>query len=261
MAEVADQTPAGTFTETDLVAAVRQVLQRSEEPLTLSKIRAALPTNLRGVSLEALEATLQRQTAANVLHQYPKYRSPQNRYWDRPMGVHLAHLLRTTLQEKPLSLSELRRKLPDYARHQAERVLEEEVNQGRLYSHPALSSRSGPRFGAGRPDPKDYLRAELATVFRRLEQLGFNQTDLREGAIELLHDEEWAPTQETAGQAATPPEARQTRSGAPQSTADQDEASARAQTPAQPAGEGQGTQTGSTEAASREPAFGEGSPS
>ena len=69
------------------MAAVRRVLQASPEPLTLSKIRAALPANFRAVSLEALAEVLQRQVAANVLVPYPKYRSPQDRYWDRPMRV------------------------------------------------------------------------------------------------------------------------------------------------------------------------------
>jgi hypothetical protein len=195
MAEALEQNPSGAYTETDLLAAVRQVLERSDEPLTLSKLRSGLPAALRGVSLEALEEALQRQVGANVLHQYPKYRSPQNRYWDRPMNVHLAFLLRATLAEKPLALSELRRKLPDYAKLQAEAVLEEEVGRGNLFRHPALSSRSGPRFGARRADPRDYLRDELQAVFRRLERLGFTAADLREGALDLLHEEEWGPSE------------------------------------------------------------------
>ena len=195
MAEVADQTRAGVVNETDLVPAVRQVLERSEEPLTLSKIRGGLPAGVRGVSLEELEQILQRQVAANVFQQYPKYRSQQNRYWDRPMRVHLADLLRTTLEAKPLTLSELRRKLPDYAKLEAETVLEEEVTQGNVFRHPALSSRSGPRFGARKPDPKEYLRAELAAAFDRLQRLGFSQPELNAGALELLHEEEWGPGQ------------------------------------------------------------------
>jgi hypothetical protein len=194
MAEMVEQVPTGAVAETDLVAAVRRVLERSAEPLTLSKIRAALPSSFRSISLEALDENLGRQAAANVLVQYPKYRSPQNRYWDRPMPAHLAWLLRGAVEEKPLTLSELRRKLPDYARNQADSVLEEEVARGGLFRHPALSARTGPRFGARRPDPKDYLLAELAAAFNRLEQLGFNKSDLRECALEVLHEEEWAST-------------------------------------------------------------------
>jgi hypothetical protein len=196
MAEMVERAPEGAVAETDLVAAVRRVLERSEEPLTLSKIRAALPSAFRTTPLETLEQNLSRQAAANVLVEYPKYRSPQHRYWDRPMPIHLAFLLRGALDEKPLTLSELRRKLPDYARHQADTVLEEEVARGRLFRHPALSSRTGPRFGVRRPDPKDYLLTELTAAFNRLEQLGFNKNDLRESALELLHEEEWASTQD-----------------------------------------------------------------
>jgi hypothetical protein len=195
MNEAVEQTPSSTFAETDLMAAVRRVLERSEEPLTLSKIRSGLPASLRGVSLEALEEMLQRQVGVNALQQYPKYRSQQNRYWDRPMRVHLASLLRTTLEERPLNLSELRRKLPDYAKLQIEPILEEEVAQGNLHRHPALSSRSGPRYSTRQPNPRDYLRTELDDVFTRLQRLGFSLADLRQSALELLHEEEWAPGQ------------------------------------------------------------------
>jgi hypothetical protein len=132
--------------------------------------------------------------AANVLHQYPRYRSQQDRYWDRSMPVHVAALLRSTLQERPLAWSELRRKLPPYAQAQAEGVLTEQVAQGLLFRHPAATRRGGPRYGVQPPNPRDYLREELSEVFLRLERLGFNLTQLRAGAMELLHDEEWAPT-------------------------------------------------------------------
>ena len=92
--------------------------------------------------------------------------------------------------------SELRRKLPAYAVGPAEVVLQEQVAQGQLYQHPRISSRGGDRFGVRPPDPKDYLRTELATVFRNLERLGFTESQLRAGALELLHDEEWSPKTE-----------------------------------------------------------------
>jgi len=221
MAEIIDEGSAATVSDTDLVAAVRQALQGSEEPLTLSKLRAALPPALRNVGLEALEESLKRQVAANVLYQYPKYRSQQNRYWDRPMRDHMTWLLRTTLEERSLTLSDLRRKLPDYAKNQAQEVLEEEVARGRLYRHPPLSSRSGPRYGVGPADPKEYLRGELSGVFNRLRPLGFTVEDLRAGALELLHDEEWAPGEERpAEEAAAPAEAPQAMSAAPQQQGD-----------------------------------------
>jgi hypothetical protein len=203
MAELIDQ-PATETTpearpeappETDLVAAIRGVLEASTEPLTISKIRAALPGRLRTAGLEDV---LRRQVAANVFVQYPKYRSPQDRFWDRPMAVHLAALLHAAVQEKPLTWSDLRRKLPDYARSLAEPVLEEQVARGELHRHPALNSRTGPRFGGGRPDPKEYLRTELLRLFERLGQLGFSPAQLREGALDLLHEEEWASQSRTA---------------------------------------------------------------
>ena len=192
MAELFDQPQTMTTSDSDLVTAVRSVLEASSEPLTLSKIRAGLPGRLRALELEALADALRRQVAANVLVQYPKYRSQQDRFWDRPMPVHLQGLLRLTLEEKPMPWSEIRRKLPDYAKTLAEPVLDEQVAKGVLYRHPPLNSRTGPRFGVHGPDAREYLRPELAKVFEKLEQIGFTLAELREGAMGLLSEEEWS---------------------------------------------------------------------
>jgi hypothetical protein len=207
MNELAEQNLTATAADTDLVTAIRRVLQESPEPLTLSKIRSALPTTFRSLGLESLAETLQRQVAANLLVQYPKYRSPQDRFWDRPMPLHIAQLLRSALENGPLAVSELRRKLPDYAKTQAEVVLEQEVAQGRLHRHPPANSRSGPRFGAEPADPKTFLSTELGALFTRLERLGFTRSQLRQGALDLLHDEEWGPptTPAPTATATTPP--------------------------------------------------------
>jgi hypothetical protein len=173
----------------DLVSALQKVLQSSPEPLTVPKIRSLLPAALRALNVED---SLLRQVAANVLYQYPKYRSQHDRFWDRPMPVHVAWLLKEALAERPLNLAELRRKLPVYAKAHIERVLEEQVLQKQLFRHPN-TGRGGERFGLRPADPKDYLPAELAVVFSKLEQLGFTAAQIRAGALELLHNEEWAP--------------------------------------------------------------------
>ena len=204
MTQVVDQNPAETSAETDLVAEVRRVLAASSEPLTLSKIRAALPSSFRGRSLEDLAESLRRQVAANVLIQYPKYRSQQDRFWDRPMPVHVAGLLLEVLQEGPLPLSELRRKLPAYAVAQAETVLQDQLAQGKIHRHPRLGTRGKDRFGSAPPDPRDYLRTELIALFSRMEGLGFSQPQLRASALELLHEEEWASPRPAASEPAEP---------------------------------------------------------
>lgn len=181
-------TPAQT--ETDLVTALQRVLSEQDEPQTLAKIRAALPAPFKQLGMEELVEVLRRQVAANVLYQYPRYRSQHDRFWDRPMSVHVRGLLRAALQAGPLAWSDLRRQLPGYAQLQAEPILKEQLTQGQLHRHPRVG-RGRERFGVQAPDPKDYLRAELAEVFARLEQLGFTQVQLREGALELLHEQEW----------------------------------------------------------------------
>ena len=194
MTQVTDPTSTSpqVSSDSDLAAEVQRVLEASSEPLTLSKIRSSLPARLRSLSLEALAEVLRRQVAANVLIPYPKYRSQQDRFWDRPMPVHIAGLLRQALEEIPLALSELRRKLPDYAKGQAESVLEEQVARGLLHRHPPATSRGGQRFGARPPEAREYLRGELTAVFSRLEKLGFTPGQLREGVELLLQEEEWA---------------------------------------------------------------------
>jgi hypothetical protein len=187
---------------TDLAAAIHRVLAASTEPLTPAKIRAQLPAPLRNVGPEEFAECLQRQVAADVLHQFPKYRSQQDRYWDRSMPIHVAALLRATLQTQPLAWSDLRRKLPAYAQVHADSVLQEQVVQGLLYRHPPSGKRGSERFGTQQADPKEYLRSALSKVFHDLGQLGFSQPQLRHGAIELLHEEEWAAAPAQAPSAA-----------------------------------------------------------
>jgi hypothetical protein len=191
MQETAEQTPVQAAPESTLAEAVQQALAASSEPQTLPKIRARLGAAFKSSSIEEVGDYLLRQLAAETIYLYPKYRSQHDRYWDRPMPVHVAALAREVLAEGPLSLAELRRKLPAYAATHVESVLQEQTSRGLLFRHPAVSSRGGDRFGIRPADPKDYLRDELATVFNNMEQLGFNRPQVRAGALELLHEEEW----------------------------------------------------------------------
>lgn len=200
MSEVLGLPPTMMPSAPDLRAEVRQVLKASSEPLTLSKIRAHLPAAHRGVALEELAEGLQQLVDANVLYKYPPYRSPQDRYWDRPLTVHAAVLIREALAEGPLAWSHLRRKLPSYAvthdgRAVAEEVLKDLVERGELHRHPTPGSRTGERYGVTPPDPKEPLRRELPGLFQKLEtSYGFSRAQLRVAAISLLQEEEWGPS-------------------------------------------------------------------
>jgi hypothetical protein len=196
MTQVSGQSTTEVSPAIDLAAAIQGVLRSSPEPLTVSKIRASLPAPFRHASVEELAEVLRRHVAASVLWSYPRYRSQQERFWDRPMPVHVAELLRAALDESPLSWSDLRRRLPVYAHEKAQTVLEEQVAQGGIHRHPRFG-RAGERFGRRPADPKEYLRSELAGLFECLEKLGFSEGQLREAALELLHDEEWSPARST----------------------------------------------------------------
>jgi len=192
--------PAQASTE-ELITALQRVMQESEEPLTVPKIRSHLPVAMRSLDIDE---ALRRQASANVFQVYPKYRSQHERYWDRPMPVHVAALIKSTLAEGALGTSELRRKLPAYAQGLFETVLQEQIAQGKVYRHPKLG-RGSERVGIRPADAKEYLRPELTSVFKKLEPLGFGWAQLREAGLELLHEEEWAsppPQSETPTQPA-----------------------------------------------------------
>ncbi|HKI30962.1 MAG TPA: hypothetical protein VKA46_03795 [Gemmataceae bacterium] len=210
------ETPAAAAP--DLATAAQCVLAASDEPLTVSKLRARLPAALRGTDLKDLGEVLERQVAANVLYKYPKYRSQQDRYWDRGMAAHVAQLIRSVLEEVPLAWSELRRKLPAYSHAQAQQVLDEQLAQGLLHRHPRAASRGAERFGVRRPDPKDYLRQELPPLFTRLTALGFTRPQIRAAALELLHEEEWdaEPPAPPQPEASAPPAPKEERAAEPQ---------------------------------------------
>lgn len=193
MTELLEQTPPPSQAPatTDLATAVQQALAGSSEPMTVPKLRSRLPAPFRHAEPQEITDILQRLVAANVIYQYPKYRSPQDRYWDRSMPVHIAALLREALQDGPLPWWQLRRRLPAYAQGQAQAVLEEQLAQGMLHRHPRAGGRDPERFGLRPADPRDYLRQELPPLFTRLSALGFSRAQLRAAALELLHDEEW----------------------------------------------------------------------
>lgn len=191
MAEVIDRALKEVPADDDLVSALHRLLQASLQPLTLVKIRALLPANFRSVGIDELAESLHRQVAAHVFCRYPRYRSAHDRFWDRPMAVHIADLIRAVLGTEPLPWSALRRRLPAYAQAQAQDVMKEMLANREVFQHPRMG-RSGERYGLHPSDAKEYLRREMAQVFERLEGLGFAPDQLRIAALDLLHEEEWA---------------------------------------------------------------------
>lgn len=183
---------------TDVVEAIRDVLRASDQPLTPTRIRAVLPLPLRTLSLEAIRAALRRQVAAQVLILFPKYRSDQDRYWDRPLRQHVEQLLRRILRDGPMTRTELRRRLPAYARILADNVLDAWLVKGRVYEHPSSSRRAGPRLALYPADPRPHLRLELDALFGRLEHLGFTRPQLRDAALTILQAEDWSHAEDDA---------------------------------------------------------------
>ncbi|HZZ82371.1 MAG TPA: hypothetical protein VFE62_27985 [Gemmataceae bacterium] len=176
---------------TDLVDAIREVLRHSDEPLTIPKIRARLAAQYRSISAEELTETLNRQVAAHVLVICPKYRSSQDRYWDRPLREHAKVTLRNALADGPTTWSEVRKAFPKYLRHLADSVLNEELARGAIHRHPPATVRQGPRYALHAADARRYVHGELQSLLSRIVELGFSRPEAREAIVQLLQDEEW----------------------------------------------------------------------
>lgn len=204
MSEVMEPSTPSTPTEADLMTEVQRVLALSPEPLTVSKLRAKLAAPYRQMGQEELTEILQRQAAAHALHQYPRYRSQHDRFWDRPMAVHVIALLREALETEALAWPQIKRKLPEYALPHVEAALNDQLARASLYRHPPLSARKGERFGVRPPDPREFLLQELPALFQKLEQMGFTREQLRGAALELLHEEEWPAPANAAAKAPEP---------------------------------------------------------
>lgn len=188
--------------QTDLVDAIRFVLKQSSEPLTGFQIRARLPRHFSRVPLDDLMETLTRQVAADVLVMCPKYRSSQDRYWDRCLREHAKKLLHAALRSGPLSWSDLRKRLPKYVRHLADSVLSEELAREKIFRHPPASQRMGPRYALRPAELRRYLSRELQELLSRFELHGFSPRETRETILELLREEEWGELELAAMQAA-----------------------------------------------------------
>jgi hypothetical protein len=178
----------------DLVGAIQEILKQSSEPLTVPKIRVRLRGAFRAIGIEELADVLQRQVAAQVLVICPKYRSGQDRYWDRPLREHAKVVLRRTLEDGAMPWSELRKKFPKYLRHLAESVLNEELARRTIFRHPPATPRVGIRYSLQAPDVGPHAARELEEALSRLEAHGFSRVDACEALMHLLQQHEWADT-------------------------------------------------------------------
>lgn len=176
---------------TDVVDAVREVLRCSAEPMTIPKIRERLPAPHRRMRLEELADVVQRQVAANVLVACPKYRSSQDRYWDRSLREHAKVVLHESLRAGPMAWADLRKKFPKYLRHLAESVLNEELARAAIFRQPETSPRMGPRYALDPPDVRTYAARELRALVARLEQYGFDRMESCEAIVQLVQENEW----------------------------------------------------------------------
>lgn len=195
---MADVLPSSNYP--DLVDAITEVLRQSEEPLTIPQLRERLRGPYRSMRItELLTEVLARQVAANVLVMCPKYRSSQDRFWDRSLRQHAKAMLTGALEAGPMSWTEIRKKLPKYLRHLAESVLDEELAKGAIFRHPPTSSRNGPRYALQPADVRCYAGKELHDLLTRMHERGFARAEVCEALMQLLQENEWSDAEASVG--------------------------------------------------------------
>src|SRR5262249_58701586 len=78
------------------------------------------------------------------------------------------------------------------------------------------------RYGTWLLDARKYQRNEVMVLLNRMEELGFTQGQVRAGALELLHEEEWASPRSGAAEQSPRGESRpeDRQSAAPETRAE-----------------------------------------
>ena len=153
-APTASAASSESATPVDLHSAIRHALAASDEPLTVSKIRAALPTALRQTPLEECEQNPAAGDRGQQAAPVSEVSQSQDRYRDRPMPVHVAHLLSVALDERPRPGPNCAASCPPTRRSWLA-VVEREIHENCTHRHPRHPAR-GPesRSAYGRPTPR-----------------------------------------------------------------------------------------------------------
>lgn len=174
---------------------ILRVLQNSREPLTIERIRKALPRPYR-IGREAILSIIQQQVQTGASFEWPA-KGSKERYWAQGFEAYVRSGVVEVLKSGPLSLPQLRRKLgktpfgsPKVLVEQTCKMLLHGLLEERiLFKYPIAPGMRAVRYGVTPPDPKPYmgkLKKEFEALCSRLKDAGVTPDDVLHAATELL---------------------------------------------------------------------------
>jgi hypothetical protein len=163
-----------TALHSEIVPAVREALQRSDKPLSLTQLCKQLtgPFRVPEKKKSELRAVLQRDSPQGI-YEWPKFRG-SIRFWDRdPKGVAEAALIEIA-SEKPITRSVLLKALAKKVTgYKSETLIPELLHDRRLFEDPPWGRNR--KLTAIRPDPERYrseLEGQLRPILEKYAALG-----------------------------------------------------------------------------------------
>lgn len=157
----------------DLDALLETALARAGEPLTMAAVLKALPAGSKPAKKE-VQIRLGKLVEKGRIHRWPgaaeKFSalSPQAFVRDQALRA---------LSSGPLTEAEIKQQVPKSAKSLVKAALAALVGERVVMKHPKLGRRVP--FGLGPAAAADYLPAEIATAFKRLTKMGFQEAELQ----------------------------------------------------------------------------------
>jgi hypothetical protein len=206
------ESTTATTPATELTAAVLEVLQRKDQPMTASQVRDSLPRRFREQGAD-IGRCLEDLAYQGRLHTWPAFRSKAPRYATRAMDNAARASITQLLSQQAFTRSELilavSREVPGLPQERAGQLLDEMLSGGQVRKLP-------PRLGGtnhllGTPHPRSYLAPlfenlakSLERLFPRLESEGVSRMQVLEEAKILWLETLRHPEQQAGVQAHSP---------------------------------------------------------
>ncbi|MDX2031437.1 MAG: hypothetical protein SF339_12250 [Blastocatellia bacterium] len=150
-----------------------KTLDASEEPLTKSRLRQALPSGrfkLPESRITEILAELQRR---ELVFRFNPYGGKHERYWTRRLDEYARITLLAALAGSPVTRAELVKKtdgrLKDFPEDKRRAMLNELVKEGAVRKWPALIGGRSELFSTRAPDSRVYFQHVLASLRRKLD--------------------------------------------------------------------------------------------
>jgi len=156
----------------DLDGLLETALARAGGPLNVAAVLKALPAGRKPARKE-VQARLGQLVDSGRIHRWPGAAEKFAAF--SPQTFAREQVLRA-LSSGPLTEAEIKQHVPASAKALVKPALVVLVSERAVRKHPKLGKRVP--LGLGPPDAADYLPAEIATMFKRLVKMGFEESGL-----------------------------------------------------------------------------------